>query len=1609
MTASKPELSTEFRITRDRLVAGLVLVRAIVAREVPPDLAWPAVAGFATVVRRVLDDACADLDSAAELLAWSRMAADAVEVERISDVPGVDALSDDVLLDLWDLAERMHTTATVGAVPLRGDGPEILAEQPDGRCVLLTTHNENDEAWVQRLPESSDQAVKAALRATLGDFPSVWPAAWPAESDRPRAVCWPPDVPFAAPAITLPIALWHLGTMTGLGSPHLLSAGEIIAESCHPLVGHALVTRKRAAKALGRSLLAPTEAGWRVFHPDGTEDAPNGPLTLASAAAAVWGADWARWIRERHAHEFAAAGWRVIDWRVTPGDPPIADLDTTQSLRLARYFNESQGPAVAVLGGTPGSGKSTAVRRMATLLSTRKRRPRVVQVIEHVDNHELPDQFEAATIGAHALGMLENLTDTPVLVFENLQPIGADNADEVFEHVVGKLKVSVLAVLQDSEDSQIDWQTKGLFTETSVVGHTARRQFVDDLARSDASLDAEAARARLGSGDDLRRITQVMSRQQPDARVAARFAELANSEREPLVRAAAMSLMRCDTPAEQLEALGADDRALFGIVVDPEKSTIRLAGIDDSLQLIDLYRESTQPNSASGSPVKRRNETITQLLAPVLAAALHANSGEAASLLIGSRLYHRAVCEELLQRAEDDELVLGWCSSAPLTSVVRTLGLVDVLPEQMTRTMAQKLVDRLDPRSVVWHPTQLLALVRAVQDTAFAISDQAADEFAISLVTIVDRIIADQVGYPEERFALLLELERIDSEAVKTLLAERFLDVLGGLRVDQVTSYRLVRKVQHMQRRLIWKSPQDMQDFPVSQEYAVRELLDHQPHEQDGVGVLIESMSLHHEFEDAELELLFQTYEVPLTAAMRFATAAGLAEVLNSVYMPKPAFCSWLLSNWPDFLGRARALMRRSDPMEAATLLRTIARSQSLTAARILCGFGDEVDATLVRTFATRIKSNGDALSAGLLLSATHSVGGMFHSWRSSFATDLAEEIGVDAVKKMLGDPRMSACYQLVKALWEVEASYRDQVLDLVLEQVVHAVRRGRKHWGAEIALLLAADAELGERAFRKLREEISPDLIVQHMFRASTAHGRVMFHRLGRAMYPEAATMYRDQWELHAFVEGLSKSAPTAALAVCAEVAKTLADADVPDAGATIFDASGGAEVWARRLAHGRKADRFAQGLNNLIALDLAGARQVVEGLRATPSRLRIGDRRIDALAALVRTAILHDSVTASYVVRSIHETNPELSTEVFGELAEDSHLMYVLDGDLVNLQDPVHQATAAYNFAQAGLSRGTRQAKWITATYRSRVQTIRMFASPRRADALVCMLEIWDPRWGSAGIDQMNIGLIGRRVRHGRVTDLGPTVGLIRTLCALDRTAAADQLLDDLLTSDVADIAETATLTTMCQLTDILQRLRPEAVPRTLRILRDTVDRTVQRSVLLDERRFWQHIGRALWTLRHTPGGRVSRDPISEPRIRPNIAHSTVLAWVATEMDQTGWGDGVRERADSNLRHRGFSHPVDQAHVLLATAHGWAPELRSAVSGTGLERLPFWLLRLLYLQANDDPEVRRLLTACEQPIRAAVFRDTARPNWDASRIRLALSASRHWGSASSDDGTPP
>ncbi|WET81085.1 hypothetical protein P3102_07620 [Amycolatopsis sp. QT-25] len=1582
---------------RDELTAGLVLVRALLAGDIPAQEAWPAISDFhAAVIEPLLDGSSTLTDQEiANLLSWVRADAGAENLDELvcTTVPDSVQVSEDLLLELLDLTYRVRDASETFAIPMSTDGPGLLVEEPCGRCVLLTARNEADGDWRTELAGVAE-IVASALRGTLSQFPSVWRTTSTADPGQPVSVQWPSGVRFTARFATLPIVLWHLQRITKLDSPVPLSMGEVTDGRCAPVDEDAQATRKTAAATAGRELLVPTTSGWRLFAPNGEKKHVQAPLTVDGAATVIWGDEWARWKRERHADELAEMGWRIVDWRQVPEHQPIADLDTSQSFRLTRHFIDSTGISVAVLGGTAQSGKSTVVRRLAAALTDRKRNPWLVLVLAG-PTQELPDRHIAATAASHAFGAVEHQAERRLLVFEDLHPTGDHKANEVLRHVSEELAVPVLGVLLYGGNSSVEWSVNGLFVVTSVVGQQARKQFVADLEKADPMLNAGRARSALAEGrsGDLRRLTQMMATQEdPGEQLKRRFAEWAESEREPLVTAAAVSVIGGDVDEERLEQIEEPDRALLGIATGSRPSTVSIAGLDDCLTLIDLHRESQEPNpsNTAQSPVKARNETIVDLVEPELIDALGSGSGHAAGLLIGARLFHRAVCETLIERAEAAGLLTAWVTAAPVSSVVRVLGLADLLPEPVTQTLVNQLIDRLPSGPVDWHPAMLLGLVRTMEDLEFALLPDNRDEFVRWLVNAVDHLVGDQVGSPEERFALLVALERLDSDEVRALLGDRLLDVLAGLRIDQVSGYRLVHQVEEMQRQLEQRAPHDIEIYPVDQEHPVQELLVHEPEDHDGVGVLIGSMSLRQQFEKVDWEVRLQPYEKPLTAAMRFATAAGLADAINHLRMSSPSFCTWLLGHWTDFAVRARTLLGRSNPTEAAMLLKAVARSSSITATSILHRSTDMPDYELVRSFAKRVKDVDDATGAGWLLSTTHTIGDMFDSGSGGFATELAEEIGHQKVKEMiLQDPRTSTRYHLIKGVWDAEANYREDVLDLVLGIVVNSVGRNYKHWGAEIALRLGTDADLGALAIEELSRLVASPLLVRNMFQANTAHGRVLFHRLGRVLHADVPTLYRDQWELNTFVEGLSTSTPAAALAVCAEVAKTLTIADVPEAGTMIFQTSGGADVWARRLAFGRRPASFAQAIANLAYLDRPGAIEVVERLRAKKSTVTVGGSSVDTLVAWLRKAMLRDSVVASKVIRAIDDVKPGLGSDLLSEVAQDKHTIYVFRGDIQQVQDPVTQSAAARDLARGGMTRGTANAGWIDTVYTARIQTIDRFASPRSVVALLRMMSTWDRDWGVEAAKQINLARVGRRIRRGRVADLPDAVQLVRALCALDRQASAQRLVGELISSDLAGVG----LDTLCQLIDVLEVLKHDAVPRTLRAMHLAIDAVVKRPVVLDERKTWLQVGRALRVKRNMEGGIFGL--ISEPVIRPNDAYAPVVAWVAGELEMPGWGDDALQRMHAKLRQREYSGSVDQACLLMATAHGQAPELRKPTINWKLERAPFWLLRLLYQQALFDPYLVAPLAAAKPVIYERISHATARADWEAHRLRLVFSAS--------------
>jgi Mrp family chromosome partitioning ATPase len=1581
---------------RDHLVAGLVLLRASLSGQVPA----PYITDLHTEVVRPLLDVTAPPEALTDLLRWGRVhgGAEALLDAACSEEPPSSDVSEEVRLDLLELADRM--SAATGQPRTPGpDGPEVLVEETTGQCVLLTARHSFDHLWHAPRSNADETDVEDALGELLMWYSHTWPASWPEADDRPANLWWPPGIPLGASATTLPVVLWHLGRITGLGAPPVLTAGDVTDKNCEPLSGDALKARSAAARAANRTLLVPTPSGWSLRESDGTETVRQEALTMDGAATVVWGERWQQWKRQRHGDELAALGWRVIDWRVPPDRQPLPDLDVTQSRLLKYHFlDNSRRRSIAVLGGIPKSGKSTTVRRLAASLTGHKKRPWRVLVLAGETN-TLPDRFDAIAAGRHALGTSETTAERQLLVFEGIRPADRDSdtdIGELLEDVSRQLNVSALIVLEHNENSPSEWQLGNTYVVSGPANPRTRQRFVEDLALSDPTLSRGVNRAVAACQAimDLRRLTQLLVVDEDlTERQAERFADMANSERDPLVLAAAISLIGGEVDTASLAHLDESDHQLFGVVPGRGPDSNWLCGREDCLTLVDLHARTRNPADATAEQNRSemRNSVITDVVEPVLVDKLNRHSVSVPLLFAGARLFHWRLARQLIARVDDE--LCGWASGAPATTVVQLLGLSELLPLRTMQALTSQLVARLPYEPPNWSPGQLLALAGVLQELNSYLPADVREKFVEWLAEVIDYVIHRRLGQPEERFALLAALERYDGDQVNDLLAHRVLDILHDLPIDQVSSYHLVREVEEMQLRLPWRTSKDLSSFPIGQERAVQALLNHEPDEDDGVSILIESMSLRQQFERIDWQTRMEPYERHLTAAMRSATAAEVARTLNYLHRSMPPFSTWLLANWQDFAERARTLLRKSAPTEAAMLINAISRSNALKVASILYQPNGTVNYNLVNAFAHQIRSTEDATGAGLLLMAVNSASELFHTGHDLFPLELAEEIGEDKIRTMIKyDPRASTHYYLITGVWNTGASYCERVLDNAVDVVVEGVQRRRKHWGAELALRLGAESRLGQTVVDRLRDRLPTAVLVRSMASAHTAHGRAMSHRLGRTLHPDVPDAYLRQWEKDVFTEGISTASPVSALELCAEAAKTLTEANLPAAGRIIFDATGGTDHWARKLSFGRRAEVFAASVTHLTSLDAEGAREVIDQLQSRRSQIHIGADAISLLAAWTRKAMLQDAGAAGAVISAIETAKPGSSSDTLAELAEDKHAGYVFHGDLQQMQDPVGQSRVARALVRAGVTRGTAHSSWIDLVYNARIQTVGKVTSPRATASLLHMLSAWDPQWGTAAAKEVNTARIGRRVEAGRVVDLSPTIGLVRTLCALDQVPKARALAQRLASLDLTSVAEYLELDALCQLLDIMQELDPDAVPSIQHGIRNVMIAAIRRPVMLEEWKMWRQVARAQTTLR-----RVGSLPTvtSEPAIRPNSAYAPAVAWAAVALDaEPAWGDNALDRMRAQLQRRWFSDAADQAYLLMATSRDWAPELRAEDTSWNVGEAPLWMIRLLYQEAPTDPYLAAVLRTAEPVIRTRLSRATARSDWDANRLRVILNA---------------
>ncbi|MEU6339797.1 hypothetical protein ABZ883_02400 [Streptomyces sp. NPDC046977] len=1575
------------------MTAGLVLARTVLAGPQPAgETTWRHLADFhTTVVLPLLNTPDMPDAERDQLLRWASAWDGAAVLTQLAEAAlDAGAMPDDHVECLLELADLIAGTDPKGDLP-RPSRVDVLIGIVGGECVVLAVGEHDKSPQHSAIGETERTAAAAAVGTVLSAYQSRDPAAasWPF---RPH-LHWPATVALSPSGTDLPLALWLLGEIFELPAASALSVGRFDGAEFQPLPQSQLGSCVAAARTARRDLLVPVATGWQHHPADGSPHKDiRGPRTLDHVASSLWGDRWAQAKRQAHRRELELLGWHPVDWHRAPEDQPIPDLRISQVGQLERHFLDKSSPgSVAVLGGTRHSGRSAIVRQLAANLAYR-RRPWLVQVICG-STRELPDRHVALAVATHAMAAVARPTDDSdrrLLIFEDLQPTGDGNASEALRFVAEQLRITVLGVVEYAANSPVDWDTDNTYVATAVVGTEARKRFVEDLAHADSTLNPGPALALLDSGEsaDLRTLTRKMSGDPGLAsRRSVRFRELQRWERSALVFTAAVSLAAGDVAAERVDGLEDENRRLFGMDLGRTPGTVRIASVDDCLAVFEL-QAAENGIQAQGEPRwKTLNSAVAAQLGPELDDLLRDASPRAIELLHGVRLFHQETCQSLLRAAGHSNALKDWAATAPLLSVTRIAGLCDLMPDGVAQDVVTQMVHRACRGGVRLSASQLLALIHAYQQVEHLLTGDLIDELVVWLIDEIDAVFAAVDGRPDERFAMLLALDRLNRDDAAGLVADRSFDTLAGLTVS-VEDYRLVRRVDQLYRRASRKTGYEAPYFPIDQEDPVQQLLKRKPDPDDGIGVLLEAMNLRLSLVDHDWEITFPAYETALNQAFRTATAAELALGLQGIRSPIPQFGTWLLKEWKGFPERVAELFRRSaGATDAAALLNAVARANVFTAFKIL---NEGASGQLARMMARRASEARDAKGIGQLLSVTRSIEDLFTEGSNTFSTDLAEAFGADRIIDLLKhDPRISVRYHVIKGVWDSQASYRSEVLDVALSVVVDAIRQGRKHWGPEIALWLVNDPEFGSIALSEIQNQVRNQQMLSGMTRATTAHARAVFHRLGRVVHPDVPALYLHQWELMPFVEGLATTSPTAALEVCAEVAHTLMDADISDAGRQIAGATGGASRWTPRLRTVRNEESFVQAVRHLTALDPATAGETLDGLRKATSHVTINGRPADALLARLRRALLGEPTRAPAMLRAIHNVRPQLAKDLLDDVSADRHANFVFRGEIQQIQNPVAQSTAARDLVKVGVTRESGRA-WIEPVYKARIQGLHRFSNPRAVTALLRMMSAWDSGWGSAAAQGVNITRIKNRLAFAAIDDVADAIELVRTMAALENTAGAQQLLEVLLDLDITRLGNRLQVTSLCSLVDVLSEILPEAVPRISRTLATALQALVNHMIVSDERAHWLQVGRASRIL-----NQVGAPPsfVGEPPTAPNMAYAAVVAWAATGLGQLGWRADALGRAASRLTSlHSVPNVTDRACLLSATGKGWASKLRSDQTGWNVGRAPFWLLRALYAEEATDPYVAQVLSTCESTIRERINEDISRSDWDASRLQLIL-----------------
>jgi hypothetical protein len=1548
--------------------------------------------------------------------------------EPVTSVPAevTRLLGDDLVADLLSLADDLPL-AGGGSGPTALAAPVVVLAAAGG-CVAtslwLTSDPISGHPWFSTTESLTDPPANtaAAIRRALSPFESL--AECTIETAPGEGYIWPTEVP-GRPVLGLRSALAALAGIAGLSElpQSLVAIGDGDSGGGFKPLDETEISAHTAALAhLSCAILVPTVSGWQLTRPDRTVlavgDADHG---LDGAAQLVWGEEWAAWKHRQHRTELITLGWLPVDWEAVPRAQQVPETDVNQVDSLFAIFYKER--AVAVLGGPTASGKSVMVRRLAARLARRLKHPPLTRVIAST-LHELPDRQTALRVGQHALGMDEAAHgQRRFLVLEDLYSVGGGDVDDLLPYLSSSLSASVLAVLEYDPNSNDEWHTDHLSVVPAVVGPRAMREFVERLCREHPdTLDQSAGLAELDSPHptrDVKRLIQIMAaslmaarEKQPglayDAALAEQFRSLDDAARVTLAETAAWSLARGAVEHELLSAVDPGDAAAFGVQATIDSSLYHIPSPDDCRAILAAYgsSEAGRPE-ASDRSAQPLNGTLADLLLPRLLISLRNGSREALTWLQGVRLYRNSLCAEVIRRTWDEGALREWVQQASPADIARLLvSLSFVLSDQVVRYALNSLVTRLCEQTPWVNIQETLVILRCLRTYLSEITPQWPDVSAW-IHDQVSAILTGESGNPAERFQLLWRVDSFHDLALKEMIAERSVDVLRGLDSSRADDYYLVRRVRSMQYRAELALQWEQQRFPIDQEEPVQALLHSEPPDGAGFHVVLAWLTLLRFFSQDDWEGILDAHDDRLTSAMRYTSPREFSRAVDELHHFGTTYATFLFSRAiragtrrrrarepSPFIEAVRKLLHDAPPMEAVEMLRSISSVHPRAAYDLINSAFDVPDDELAAKMARDVGSMADTKAAGMLLSVTHAVDDLYLLRSAGFAHRFGEHLGEErALRMMRDDPRPSVKYYLIKGLWDAQVSFRHECLATARDVIVDNIASSRKAWGPRLALQLGADVELGQRFLVELREHLPLRTILRGMGYYSPPEAQVEFHRLGRALYPEAADQYAREFNVDTFLEPLVAVAPVTAVECCREVGRTLADAGYHNGSQSIVEAAdrvmGETDVWANRLARTRTGDELAQALNIFIGIDRQKTRSVV----ATLARRSPREEKSESLLVWkTRQAMFDYPPAGANLLSSLEDTEAGLGRAIYDHLRTDPVLQQVFGYELQLLQSISAQSAAARHLAAIAVLPDQPGTDWMSVTSRFKLQFVPKLANPQALTDIIRMLGIWRQSWADTAVSSVDHSKLSARLRLGLSRDLSPAVALAGLHYDFHQPAGSALILDTLSEFSPSRIIDCIGLRQTRQLLDLVRMLHPAQVGALAAAINASIGSHLRQPVVLDERNQWIEIGYACHSLKK------AGFPVTEteaPYTSPNLNHPAEVIWGLRHLPDSVW----RQRSLAAATNRLLANTTAEHGSLFcmlaaASTVGRVGEVSAlAAEGARGACLSFRQLRILHELADRDAELAKLLAGFADRIQQRLTYPTAAIDWDAQRLAEFLS----------------